>query len=78
MKEIITDISLAALPDVVSEFGLKPYAATQLLQWLYQKRVLSFEDMTEMAETGINLLNSLIGILRKRLILEMTRRPDRG
>ena len=38
---------------------------------------LSFEEMTEMAETGINLLNSLIGILRKRLILEMTRRPDR-
>lgn len=37
---------------------------------------LTFEEMTEMAETGIDLLNSLIGILRKRLILEMTRRPS--
>jgi hypothetical protein len=30
-----------------------------------------------MAETGINLLNTLIGILRKRQILQFTRRPDR-
>jgi DNA-binding transcriptional MerR regulator len=37
---------------------------------------MSAEEMTEMAETGINLLNTLIGILRKRLILEMTRAPD--
>jgi len=38
---------------------------------------LSADEMTTMAETGINLLNTLIGILRKRLILEFTRRPDR-
>jgi DNA-binding transcriptional MerR regulator len=37
---------------------------------------MSSEEMTEMAETGINLLNAFIGILRKRLILEMTRAPD--
>ena len=38
---------------------------------------LSFDEMTEMAETGINLLNSLIGILRKRLILQFSREPER-
>ena len=38
---------------------------------------LSFDEMTEMAETGINLLNLLIGILRKRLILQYSREPDR-
>jgi len=38
---------------------------------------LSFDEMTEMAETGINLLNTLIGILRKRLILELSREPTR-
>jgi hypothetical protein len=37
---------------------------------------LSFDEMTEMAETGINLLNSLIGIMRKRLILQFSREPD--
>ena len=39
---------------------------------------MTSEEMTTMAEAGINLLNSLIGILRKRLIIEMTRAPDRG
>jgi len=38
---------------------------------------LSSDEMTTMAETGINLLNTLIGILRKRQILQFTRRPDR-
>jgi len=37
---------------------------------------MSSEEMTEMAETGIDLLNSFIAILRKKLILEMTRSPD--
>ncbi len=38
---------------------------------------MSFDDMTEMAETGITLLNTLIGILRKRLILQFSREPVR-
>jgi DNA-binding transcriptional MerR regulator len=38
---------------------------------------LSFEEMTTMAENGINLLNNLIGLLRKRLILQISREPDR-
>ena len=39
---------------------------------------LSFAEMATMAETGIDLLNSLIGILRKRIILSMIREPDLG
>ncbi len=38
---------------------------------------LSFDEMVEMAESGINLLNSLIGILRKRLILKISRELER-
>jgi len=38
---------------------------------------LSFDEMTEMAETGINLLNNLIGIIRKRAILRISRELDR-
>ncbi len=37
---------------------------------------LSFEEMRTMAENGINLLNSLIGILRKRMILKVSRELD--
>lgn len=38
---------------------------------------LSFDEMTTMAENGINLLNTIIGILRKRLILKVSRELDR-
>lgn len=38
---------------------------------------MPFDDMVKMAETGINLLNTLIGILRKRLILKISRELDR-
>ncbi len=38
---------------------------------------LSFEEMTTMAESGINLLNTLIGIIRKRMILKISRELDR-
>ena len=34
---------------------------------------LSFDEMTEMAETGIDLLNNLMGIMRKRMILKISR-----
>jgi hypothetical protein len=47
---------------------------------LFSKAVtgkMPFDDMVKMAETGINLLNTLIGILRKRLILKISRELDR-
>ncbi|UCD56067.1 MAG: MerR family transcriptional regulator [Candidatus Hydrogenedentota bacterium] len=37
---------------------------------------LSFDEMATMAENGINLLNNLIGILRKRMILKISRELD--
>ncbi len=38
---------------------------------------MSSEQMTEMAENGVNLMNTVIGLLRKRMILEYSREPDR-
>lgn len=67
-----------------SEF-LKMY--TDLIEVLAKQEVrffsrsvtgrLSFDEMVEMAESGINLLNNLIGILRKRLILKISRELER-
>ena len=50
MKEIITNISLSSLPKLVSELGLRSFAADQLIQWLYQKRIPTFEDMTNLSK----------------------------
>lgn len=55
MFESITDIPLKKLPHVVSEFGLKSYAADQLVSWLYKKRVNSFEEMTNLS-SGVRKL----------------------
>jgi DNA-binding transcriptional MerR regulator len=41
---------------------------------------MSSDDMVNMAESGINLLNNFIGLLRKRMILKIGREldPERG
>lgn len=45
----ITDIPIKRMPALVAELGLKPYAAGQIVSWLYQKRVTSFEEMTNLS-----------------------------
>ncbi|MBI5114970.1 hypothetical protein HZA56_00690, partial [Candidatus Poribacteria bacterium] len=39
---------------------------------------LSFDEMTTMAETGVNLINTLLGILHRRSILKVSREINRG
>lgn len=51
-KSNIYDLSLPALEAWVHEQGFKPYTAVQLLQWLYQKRVGSFSEMTNLSKAA--------------------------
>jgi len=46
----IFDLSKKELESWLVEHGLKKYALNQILQWLYQKRVASFEAMTNIAK----------------------------
>ncbi len=39
---------------------------------------LSFDEMTTMAETGVNLINTLLAILHRRSILKVSRELNRG
>lgn len=63
MMEAITDFTPDRFAALMTELGLKPYAASQILSWLYQKRVGSFEEMT-------NLPRRAREVLQERFILD--------
>ncbi len=57
-KQNIYDLSMPALEGWVHAHGLKPYAAIQLIQWLYQKRVHAFAEMTNLSKDARELLEN--------------------
>ncbi|MDO8527310.1 MAG: hypothetical protein Q7T03_06470 [Deltaproteobacteria bacterium] len=50
VKPVITDLSSAALVEELAGLGFKPFATVQIVEWLYQKRVPSFEEMTNLSK----------------------------
>lgn len=67
MKQAITDIPLDEMPKLVAELGLAPYAADQIIGWLYKKRVDSFEAMTNLPRRARDLLLARFAIEAVRL-----------
>jgi len=49
-KVDIKSLNMAGLKEFVKELGLEPYRAKQIAQWLYKKRVNSFEEMTNLSK----------------------------
>lgn len=45
----LVGLTLAQLKDVASECGLKPFAARQIADWIYAKRVSSIDGMTNLS-----------------------------
>ncbi len=53
MRESILGLNRHELRKRLSELGLKPYRADQILGWIYKKGVRDFESMTDVSkETG--------------------------
>ncbi len=52
----ILNLSKKGLEGWLLQKGLKKFALTQILQWLYQKRVASFEEMTNISKEARELL----------------------
>ncbi len=52
----ILDLSIPALEGWIASQGLKQYLSGQILQWLYQKRVASFDEMTNLSRETRALL----------------------
>ncbi|PIR21115.1 MAG: 23S rRNA (adenine(2503)-C(2))-methyltransferase RlmN [Deltaproteobacteria bacterium CG11_big_fil_rev_8_21_14_0_20_47_16] len=55
-KPSIYDITPEKWPSAVAEMGLKSFSARQIQEWLYQKHVSTFEEMTNLAKTTRELL----------------------
>jgi 23S rRNA (adenine2503-C2)-methyltransferase len=50
VKRLITDIPLSEMPAFMEGMGIKRYAAGQVIQWLYQKRVQDVGEMTNLSK----------------------------
>ncbi len=48
--------TLTELQDIVVELGLPKFSAKQIAQWLYQKNIGSFEEMTNLSKAARTLL----------------------
>ncbi|MFY3793453.1 23S rRNA (adenine(2503)-C(2))-methyltransferase RlmN [Ureibacillus sp. MALMAid1270] len=50
LKESIYSLRLDELKDWLQENGEKPFRATQIYEWLYEKRVKTFEEMSNLSK----------------------------
>lgn len=65
-KQNIYDLSREDLKTWVEGQGMKPFKAIQIYEWLYGKRVKSFDEMTNLKKEFIEVLNNtfVIGSLK--------------
>ena len=52
MKERLLGKTPAELTEIAKAHGLPAFAGKQMAQWLYQKRVHSLEEMTNLSKAG--------------------------
>lgn len=57
MKPSIYGLTRQELIEWAEENGEKKFRATQIWEWLYRKRVQSFEEMTNLSKDLIETLN---------------------
>ena len=72
MKPSIYSLTRNDLIAWTIEHGEKKFRATQIWDWLYRKRVQSFEEMTNLSKDFIALLNEnfLVNPLKQRIVQE--------
>lgn len=57
MKERLFGKTLAELQKLVMELGLPKFAAKQIADWMYKKRISSIDEMTNLSKKARHLLN---------------------
>ena len=55
-KEILLGKTPAEIQEVVDELGLPKFTGKQIVDWIYNKRVASFEEMTNLSKKSRELL----------------------
>ncbi|MBO7367093.1 MAG: hypothetical protein J6U24_00635 [Paludibacteraceae bacterium] len=58
-KISLLGLTLTELQHIVAEAGLPRFTAAQIASWLYEKRVCSFDDMTNISKKGRETLDHL-------------------
>jgi len=51
-KKSLLGLTIAELQDIVTSLGLPKFTATQIAQWLYNKRVSTIDEMTNISQRG--------------------------
>ena len=74
MKPSIYSLTRQTMQEWVLEQGEKKFRADQIWEWLYRKRVQSFEEMTNLSKDLIAKLNDqfVVNPLKQRIVQEST------
>lgn len=72
--QTIYDYDLKQLEQLMAEYGQKPYRAKQVFTWLYRKRVLSFDEMTDLPAALIEQLKERFVIMPLKELQRQTSR----
>ncbi|MCX7725268.1 MAG: 23S rRNA (adenine(2503)-C(2))-methyltransferase RlmN [Chitinispirillaceae bacterium] len=70
-KKRLKNLSIEELKKIIEELGEKPYRITQLLKWVYLKRVDSFSEMTDLPKSLRDLLDNtfILSKLKRESVL---------
>ncbi|MGP7817557.1 23S rRNA (adenine(2503)-C(2))-methyltransferase RlmN [Niallia sp. 01092] len=68
----IYSLQLQELKDWLKENGEKPFRADQIFEWLYKKRITSFEEMSNLSKSLRQLLTDHFTITTLKTIIEQT------
>ena len=71
MKNIY-NYSLEELEEYFIKLGYKKYNATQVFEWLYKKRIQSFDEMTNIKKETIELIKQNFKIERLEILTKQT------
>ena len=66
--QTIYDLDLQGLEAWLKEHGEKTYRAKQIYSWLYRKRVLGFDEMTDLPASLIAVLKETFVIMPVTLV----------
>ena len=64
----IYDFTLNELEDYLLENGFKKFNATQIIEWMYDKKVYEFDKMSNLSKKLISFLNEKIIIKTPKVI----------
>ncbi|MBU4484921.1 23S rRNA (adenine(2503)-C(2))-methyltransferase RlmN [bacterium] len=67
MKVDLLNLPISEYPKLVDELGLKKYASDQLLIWVFQKKVRSFDEMTNLSKEAREKLSDKCEISRLKI-----------